>query len=139
MTFLIKSWDMYFNCMSYMFIISFIAKTKCNIFISSISALTHSQLTELWICRPSPQFCYHIYERCGMYWNEWKINFQIFIFRVIAKIHWKLEWWRHKNDHNSKNKNMIHEFSFYSADCGYFMLIWSVWIFFWIVMFWILT
>ena len=47
----------------------------------------------------------------------------IFIFRVIAKFHRKLGWWRHKNDHNLKNKNRKFGFSFYSVDSGSFIQI----------------
>ena len=39
-------------------------------------------------------------------WIEWKINFPIFIFWVIVKIHRKFEWFEYKNDHNSKKKNL---------------------------------
>ena len=31
------------------------------------------------------QKCSNLHERCGMCWNEWKINFTILIFRVIVK------------------------------------------------------
>ena len=48
-----------------------------------------------------------------------------FLFSELSwKIHQKLEWWRHKNDHNSKNKirkNLKFNFSFDPADSGSFM------------------
>ena len=37
----------------------------------------------------SSQLCSGFNERCAMCWIEWKIIFQIFIFRVMVKIHWK--------------------------------------------------
>ena len=68
-------------------------------------------------------------------WKMWNVPNRvgkkslIFIFWVIAKFHRKLGWWRNKNDHNwkSKNrKNLKFDFSFDSADCGSFLLIWSL-------------
>ena len=44
-----------------------------------------STLSQLRICRPSPpQFWYDFHERCGKCWNEWKINFSIFILRFMV-------------------------------------------------------
>ena len=36
---------------------------------------------------PPSQFSSHFHERCAKCWIEWKINFPIFIFRIIVKIH----------------------------------------------------
>ena len=86
-------------------------------------------LSQLRICRPpraplpSPLFCSH-FQWYAMCWIKWQINFTIFpifVFQVIEKIHRKLVWWRHKNDHSSKNKNLKFDFSFYSADSGFFI------------------
>ena len=55
------------------------------------------------------------------------------------KIHRKLRWWHHKNDHNSKNKNLKNlkfDYSFDSADCGSFVEIWPLLKFFiWFLIF----
>ena len=40
-----------------------------------------------------------------MCWNDRKINFPTFIFRVIVKNHRKLGWWCHKNNRTRKIKN----------------------------------
>ena len=71
---------------------------------------------DMWT--PSPQFWCHFHKRCTMCWNEWKINFPIFIFRC-----------RHKNDHNSKNENWKNreiDFSFVSAHSASFIKIWPL-------------
>ena len=47
----------------------------------------------------------------------------IFIFRVVGKIYRKLGIFQYKNDHSSKNKNLIYDFSFDSADSASFMYI----------------
>ena len=71
---------------------------------------------------PSKDIWSHFYGRCAMCWNEWKINFRIFIFWVIVKIHRTLVWWCHKNDHNSKRKkNRKKKISFDSAHSAYFI------------------
>ena len=52
------------------------------------------------------QKCAETNEICGMCSNEWKINFTIFIFRLmvifVLKIHRKLTDFDHKIDHISK-------------------------------------
>ena len=57
--------------------------------------------------------------------SVYKLQFIICdIFRVIAKFHRKLGWWRHKNDHNSIKRNRKYikfGFSFHSADSGSYM------------------
>ena len=59
--------------------------------------ITFTVLTRLRICRPpSSQFWSSFHKRCEMCRNEWKINFPIFIFRVIVKIHRKLTVFRLK-------------------------------------------
>ena len=76
---------------------------------------------------PSPQFWSNFYGRCAMCWIELKINFLIFIFRVIVKIHRKMTVFstkRMKNDKKSKNrnrKNLEYYFSFDSAHSTSFM------------------
>ena len=61
-------------------------------------------LSQVRICRPPPthRFRSHSHGRCAMCRNEWKINFQIFIFRVIVKNH----RFDYKNDHSLKKKNL---------------------------------
>ena len=67
---------------------------------------------------PPPQFWSGFYGWCTMCWNEWKINFQIFIFELTWIFN---ENWGHlstkvtKNDHNSKNKSRKLDFPFDSA------------------------
>ena len=56
---------------------------------------------------PHPQFWSHSYERCAMYWNESKINFPTFIFRVIVKIHRKLWTYEYKITISRKIKSEI--------------------------------
>ena len=53
--------------------------------------------TQLRICRlqttpspPSSSLFWSGFYKCGMCWIKWKINFMIFIFRVIVKNHQKL-------------------------------------------------
>ena len=76
---------------------------------------------------PTLQFWSCLYERCVMCWNEWKMNFPIFIFQVIVKVHRKLIISRTKmtkNDYNSKKnnrKNLKFDFPFCSADSGSFI------------------
>ena len=73
---------------------------------------------------PPPQFCSRFDERCAMCWIKWKINFMIFIFRIIVKNHRKLAWFEYKNDPNSKNtnrKNLKFDFSFDAAHFASFM------------------
>ena len=56
-------------------------------FRNKLCLYTNLALFQLRICRPLPlQFWSHFHERYGMCWIEWKINFPIFIFRVIVKI-----------------------------------------------------
>ena len=38
-----------------------------------------------------PSFCSHCYDRCAQCWIEWKINFPIFIFRVMAVCKYNLQ------------------------------------------------
>ena len=45
---------------------------------------------------PRPQLSSYFQERCGICWNEWKVNLSINIFWVIMKIHRKLTFFRTK-------------------------------------------
>ena len=61
--------------------------------------------------------------------SERKILFQIFISRVIVKVHRKLQILSTKNDHISKTKyrkNLKIHFSFISAHSASFMHIWPL-------------
>ena len=40
--------------------------------------------SQLMICRPPSQGWSYLHERCAHWWIEWRINFPIFIFLVIA-------------------------------------------------------
>ena len=77
---------------------------------------------------PSPSSVFLPFSwKCAMYWSEWKINFPIFIFRVIVKIIRKLGGFEYKNNHNSKNKNRKYrkmDFWFVSAHYTSFMYFW---------------
>ena len=68
--------------------------------------------SELRICRPPPQMWSESYERCGMCWIEWKMNYNYF-----SRYGWNfienLPYFEYKNDHNSKNRKF--DFSFVSA------------------------
>ena len=79
------------------------------------------------ICRPYPssliRFLWMIWNMLNRMKNEIIFYSDFYFFELSWKIHRKLGWWCHKNDHNSKNKNRKHlnlGFSFYSADCGFF-------------------
>ena len=97
--------------------------------LQNMRNLHKSVLSQPRICRPLPL---EMERFSGEMWNVLNrmkneiFFFSFFIFRVIVKIHRKLGWWRHKNDHNSKNKNrknLKYGFSFNSADSGSLILI----------------
>ena len=67
-------------------------------FIIKLRNLNVQAFSQLRICRPTPpQFWCSFNERRAMCWNEWKINFPIFIFRFIVNIHRKLGWFEYKS------------------------------------------
>ena len=64
-----------------------------------------------------PQF---LWKMCNVL-KRMKIKFLDFYFSIYRENSSEIDSFYNKNDHNSKNKNRIFDFSLYSADSGYFM------------------
>ena len=81
-----------------------------------------SQFSNVFTLIPEQNCKKYIYylKRCVMCWNEWKINFYIFIFRVTVKIPKIGVIWG-----ELKNRNLKIDFSFDSAYCASVMKVGS--------------
>ena len=85
---------------------------------------------------PSPPFWSSFYGWFAVCWNEWNIIFPIlliFIFRVIVKNSSKIGVTTSQNNKKMTitrkikvQKNLKFDFTYYSADSGYFLYIWTL-------------
>ena len=76
------------------------------------------------------QKCSNLYKRCGMCWNKWKINFPIFIFRIMVIFVFKItpifeEFSPRTRKIKFANK-ISFRFSFYSAHSVTLIKIWPL-------------